>query len=91
MRAHHRVLQELQRILEDRLGFLLEALDEQPHGDLRGDLAAGVPAHAVGDAQQQRVAAVGVRDPVLVDLARPLARLLEDREPHASAKRARQC
>ena len=37
-------------------------------------------AHAVGDDQQQRVAAVGVRDPVLVDLARTLARLLENGE-----------
>ena len=73
MRAQHRVLQELERILEDRLRLLLEALDEQAHGDLRGDLAARVPAHAVGDDQQQRVAAVGVGDPVLVDLARALA------------------
>ena len=52
------------------------------HGDLRGDLAARVPAHAVGDDEQQRVAAVGVGDPVLVDRARALARFLEDREPH---------
>ena len=49
MGAGHRVLQELERILEDRLRLPLEALDEQPHADLRRDLAAGVPAHAVGD------------------------------------------
>jgi hypothetical protein len=42
VRPDHRVLQELERVLEDRLGFLLEALDEQAHRDLRSDLAAGV-------------------------------------------------
>jgi len=71
--AQQRVLQELERILEDGLRLLLEALDEQPHRDLRGDLAAGVPAHAVGDDQHQRVASIGVRDAVLIDLARTLA------------------
>jgi hypothetical protein len=80
--AQHRVLQELERILEDRLRLLLEALDEKPHRDLRGDLATRVPAHAVGDDEQQRVAAVRVRDPVLIDLARTLPGLLEDREAH---------
>ena len=80
--AQHRVLQELERVLERRLRLLLEALDEQPHGDLRRDLAAGVAAHAVGDHQQQRVAAVGVGEPVLVDLALALAAFLEDREAH---------
>ena len=84
MRAQHRVLQELERILEDRLGLLLEALDEQAHGDLRGDLAARVPAHAVGDDQHQRVAAVRIGEPVLVDLARPLAGFLENRETHTA-------
>ena len=65
------------------LRFLLEALDEQAHADLRRDLAARVAAHAVGDDEQQRVAAVRIGEAVLVDLARALARVLEDREPHA--------
>ena len=84
MRPHHRFVQKRERILEDRRGLLLEALDEQAHRDLRRDLAARVAAHAVGDDEQQRVAAVGVGDPVLVELARALARFLEDREAHAA-------
>jgi hypothetical protein len=59
-----------------------KALDEQPHADLRRDLAADVPAHAVGDDQQKRIAAVGIRDPVLVDPARTLAAFLENGELH---------
>ncbi len=84
MRLDHRLVQERERALEDRLRLLLETLDEQAHRDLRGDLAAGVAPHSVGDDEQQRVAAVRVRDPVLVDGPRALARLLEDRESHSS-------
>src|SRR2546429_9993448 len=80
MRAEHRVLQELERVLERRLRLLLEAFDEQPHCDLRRDLASDVPAHAVGHHEQQRVAAVGVCESVLIDLALTLAAFLEDRE-----------
>jgi hypothetical protein len=83
--ADHRILQEFQRILQRRLGFLLEALDEQAHRDLRRNLAAGVPAHAVGDDQQQRVPAVRIREPVLIDLALTLEALLEYREAHERA------
>ena len=84
MRALHRVLQELERVRERGLRLLLEALDEKPDRDLRGDLPAGVPAHAIGDHQQQRVAAVGIRKPILIDLALTFAAVLEDRETHAS-------
>jgi hypothetical protein len=48
VRLHHRLVEEGERILEDGRRLLLEPLDEQPHRDLRGDLAARVPAHAVG-------------------------------------------
>src|SRR5690349_21357805 len=82
MRAQQRFLHELQRIQQDWLGFLLEPLDEEPHGNLRGDVAADMPAHSVGDDEQQRLAAVRVRRAVLIDFARTLARLLEDRETH---------
>ena len=46
---------------------------------LAGSTGLVVP---VRDDEQQRVPAVCVRDPVLVDLARALPRFLEDREPH---------
>ena len=82
MRPGHRLLQESERVAQHRPRFLLKALDEKPHADLRRDLAADMAAHAVGHYQQQRVAAVGVRDAVLVDLARTLPRFLENREAH---------
>ena len=84
MRAKHRLLEETERIAQDRLGFLLKALDEQPHTDLCGDLAARVTAHAIGDDQQQRVAPICVGEPILIDLPRALARILKNREPHTS-------
>ena len=87
MRAQHRFLHELERVAQDRLRLLLKALDKKAHADLRGDLAADVSAHAVGDDEQQRLAAVRVGNAVLIDVARPLARLLEDRETHDGGTR----
>ena len=84
VRTQHRFLQELERIAQHRLGFLLKPLDEQADADLRSDFTAGVTAHAVGDDQQKCVPAVRIREPVLVDPARAFARVLEDREPHTS-------
>ena len=69
VRAEHRLLKEFERIAQHRLGFLLEALDEQSHADLRGNLASRVTTHAVGDDQQQGVAPVRVGEPILIDLA----------------------
>src|SRR5208283_2743563 len=83
--AQHRVLQKLERILQSRLCFLLKALDEQAHRDLCRDLAAGVSTHAVGHDEQQRIAAIGIRESVLIDLALPLTAFLEDRETHGFA------
>jgi len=87
VRAQHRFLQELERVAEHRLRFLLEALDEEAHGDLRGDFAARMAAHAVGDDEQQRVPAVRIGEPVLVDLAGSLPGILEYREAHPSSAR----
>ena len=83
MCADHRILKELERILECRFRFLLEALDEQPDRDLRGDFATCMAAHAVSHHQQQRVAAVRIREAVLVDLALTLSAFLKDRKAHA--------
>ena len=79
MGTHHRLLQELEWILQRRFGLLLKTFDKKPRCDLRGNFATRVAAHAVGDEQQQRVAAIGIRDPVLIDLARTLAGFLENR------------
>ena len=49
------------------------------------DLAGNMAAHPVGDHEQERLAAVGVGDAVLIDFARALARFLEDRETHGAA------
>src|SRR5207249_11300554 len=82
VRAEHRLLQKLEWVAQDGLGFLLEPLDEKPHSDLRGDFAAGVTPHSISDDQQQRVASVGIGEPVLIDLPRALARILKNRETH---------
>ena len=83
MSAHHRILEELERIFECRFRFLLEALDEQPDRDLGGDFTTCMAAHAVSDHQQQRVAAVRIREAVLVDLALTLSAFLKNRKAHA--------
>ena len=82
MRAKHGVLQEFERILKRWFRLLLETLDEKPYRDLRRDLAARVPPHAVGNDQQQGVATIGVGEPILIDLALALAAFLEDGEAH---------
>ena len=69
VRAHHRVMQEQERIAQHRLRFILEALDQNAHHDLRGDLATGVAAHSIGGDHDQAVAAVRMRDAILVHLA----------------------
>ncbi len=88
VRLDHRLVEERERTLEDGLRFLLKALDEQAHRDLRRNLATCVPAHAVRKYQQQRVAAVGIGEPVLIDLALALAAFLEDGEAHAQFRSA---
>ena len=47
-----------------------------------GDLASGVAPHPVGNDEQQRIAAIGIGEPVLIDLALALAALLKDGELH---------
>ena len=83
MCAEHRILEELERILERWFRFLLEALDEQPDRNLRGYFATGMAAHPVRHHQQQRVAAVRIGETVLVDLALTLSAFLKDRKAHA--------
>src|SRR5437867_962656 len=82
VRSLHRILQEFKRVLKGRFRLLLETFDEEPYRDLRGNLASSVPAHSVGENQQQCLAAIGIGEPILVDLARALEAFLEDCETH---------
>ena len=72
------VITEVAYLVATRLGVSAEVR-------FSGDLATGMPTHAIGDHQQQRIAAVGIRKAVLVDLALALAAVLEDRETHAAS------
>ena len=87
MCAQHRVLHELERILEYRLRLLLEAFDEEPYGDLRGNFSARMATHAIRHHKQQRIAAECVGDAILIDLARAFARFLKYRETHTERSR----
>ena len=58
------------------------------HGDLRRQFAVHMPAHTVGDQHQQRIAALAMRDPVLVGSARAAPAFLIEAELHASIQRS---
>ena len=53
-------LQEAQRVGERRLAVALEHRGQRLQGELRGDFAFGVAAHAVGEGEQARIARVAV-------------------------------
>jgi hypothetical protein len=81
----HGVVQEAQRVLQVGLGLALEARRQRLQRQLRGDLAFGVPAHAVGQREQARIACVAIAHAVFILLAPALAADLVDDEPHARA------
>ena len=83
------VVQEAQRVGQRRLGVALEQRGQRLQRELRGDLAFGVAAHAVGQREQAGVPRVAVAHAVFVLLAAALAADLVDREPHRGQGRRR--
>ena len=65
------------------LAVALEHRGQRLQRELRGDLAFGVAAHAVGEREQARVARVAIAHAVFVLLAAALAADLVDGEAHA--------
>src|SRR5690606_32834122 len=74
--------QELLHVLERRAGLALEHGRDRLDGDLRCHFALRVPAHAIGEHEQGRLARVAVAHAVLVLLAAAAAADLEDGELH---------
>jgi hypothetical protein len=78
-------LQEALRVVEHRPGVLLEQRGQRLQGDLRGDLAFRMPAHAVGQREQPGLPREAIAHAVFVGLATAAAADLEDAESQALA------
>src|SRR5256885_150983 len=85
MTGNDRLVQEAQRVGERGLGVALEQRRERLQRELRGDLALGVAAHAVGKREEARIPRVAIAHAVFVLFAAALAAHLVDRESHALA------
>jgi hypothetical protein len=82
VRIEHALVQKMERVGKVRAGLPLEVVGQRLHGDLRGDLAVVMAAHAVGDDHEQGVARIAVADAILVVATPPLAAVLVDGELH---------
>lgn len=78
MGAGQRTREEQHHIRQAGLRFALERLGHELHRDL----AVQVPAHAIGEDHQQRLARVAVGNPVLVGAAASDAAFLKNGEFH---------
>jgi len=85
MQETRRVAQAPARFRQARARFTAKQLGEVQHGNLRGQFAVEVPAHAVGHHHEQRIAAIAAVDPILVDLAGPETAFLEHGELHSNS------
>ena len=85
MGVGHALLQEAEGIDQGRPGLALKVVGQRLDGDLGGDLAIVMAAHAVGDHHQQGFARIAVGGPVLVVGAPSLAAFLVDGESHRPA------
>ena len=85
MGVGHAPLQKAEGVVQGRSGFALEAVGQRLDGNLRGDLAVVVAAHAVGNDHQQGFAGVTVTGSIFVVGAPSLAAFLVDRESHRLA------
>ncbi len=81
----HPLLQEAEGIDKGWSGLALKVVGQRLDGDLGGDLAIVMAAHAVRDDHQQGFARVAVAGSVLVVGAPSLAAFLVDRESHRPA------
>ena len=84
----NKVVQEPQRIGQDRLGIALEQGGQRLQRELRGHLALGVAAHAVGQREETGIPRVAIAHAVFVLLAAALAADLVDGEAHGRPDQA---
>ena len=82
MGGQEAVSKEIRRFLDGGAGLLLELRRHGLQGQLRGNFAIGMSAHAVGQYKQGRIAGIAVPHAVLIVLPAALAAQLEYIEFH---------
>jgi hypothetical protein len=75
-------LQKPERISKRRLRLALKGVDQGLHGDLGGDFAIVMTAHAIGQRHQERVTGITVGNAIFIVLSTALATLLIDGKSH---------